>query len=228
MIKASSKILLTLLMPMLLLCVSGCVEMEQRIVLRADGSAEFGFHYSIPMDSYAILQESQAIIQDWQDQGAGNAMQDLNWIFNEKLARKYFSSEDIRLKHYWITEKEGRRHVRLICEVRNLRRALRTGKLGDFRLVKTEEGNYRFSAELVRTQLMNVDSSQEDAELLREITRGMVIQLYVQTPSRILETSGAQLDGRRVVWRFDADEDWWFLFESPKVFVTFSGDGLEF
>ena len=228
MINATTKTLLTLLTLLLLLGATGCIEMEQRILLRADGGAEFGFHYSIPMDSYELLQESQAIIQDWQDQGAGNAMKDLNWIFNEKLARKYFSGENIRLRHYWITEKEGRRHVRLICEVRNLRRALRTGKLGDFRLVKTKDGNYRFSAELVRTQLMDANLSKEDTELLREITRGMVIQLYVQTPSRILDTSGAQLDGRRVVWRFDADEDWWFLFESPKVFVTFSGDGVEF
>lgn len=217
---------LSLLLAVALL-VGGCVELEQAIEIRADGGARLALHYSVPLESYAVLAETQAIIQDWQgDVDETGRDRGLHWFFNEALAREYFSGPNLSLESYRVYDEDDRRHVELVCEASNLSQELRSGRLGDFRLTKTDGDVYRLDAELARTQYAETRLSAQDKDLLREITRGLVIELTVRTPTPILETSGEKVDARRVVWRFDAEEDWWFLFETPAVFVTFEGGDL--
>ena len=70
------------------------------------------------------------------------------WFFNEALAKETFSGEGIRLREWTTWAKDGRRHVRIVCDLQNMAKGLATGKFGDFTYMKLESGEYLLRAEL--------------------------------------------------------------------------------
>jgi hypothetical protein len=206
-----------LLLPCLL--AAGCIHLEQRIQINPNGSGVVTYEYSVAEDTFGTLAAGQMAIGSWQSPAAGG----LAWFASERAVSEYFADSGFQVQLYRASRREGRREVRIVILANDLQRALETGKLGDFRLERTPEGNWRFGGKPPAAATMKKPSEEEVARL-RALCDDLWLRLEVTTPAPILTTTAKERRERQAVWLFDPGTDDSFLRERPRIEVVYQGE----
>ena len=72
-----------------LMFLSGCVHLDEYIEINGDGSAKLVFTYSVPKSTSDLLNDSESVLQDLNNNLLGRTVPR---IFDEKSMREYLST----------------------------------------------------------------------------------------------------------------------------------------
>ena len=102
---------------MLALLLTGCLELEQKIVLAADGSAVFTYIYDIPNENLPVIEGYFASLTP-----ANNS------FLSEAAVKKFYNrpQDGIEWRGYKRTTKNNRTMIQIIILTRNFEKALKT------------------------------------------------------------------------------------------------------
>lgn len=209
------------------LCLCGCVEFEQRLLILPDGSGEIAFTYSVEESQLNTLTHAQAAVESLQGRGQqaqNRTAAQLQWMFNTEVARQFFSGDGIKLERYLVFTRGERKVVQVLCAVKNMRQALATGRFGDFTLTRNADGNWVLGMELPEGP---EKVSDERVAQLKTLCKGLKLKLVIQTPTAITaKLGGGKAEDQRVEWDFDLDKDDTFLRSMRPIQVVFDGQKL--
>lgn len=197
----------------------GCIHLDQRIQINPNGSGVVTYEYSVAEDAFGALAAGRLAIGSWQSPPAGG----LPWFASERAARSHFAAPEFEVQFYRASRRDGRRVVRLVVLAHDLRSALAGGRLGDFRLERTPEGNWRFASAPPVRAAAAAPPSEEEVARLRALCDDLWLRLTVDTAGPVLDTTAPERGERRAVWVFDPGVDDSFLRERPRLEVVFKG-----
>ena len=115
---------------MLALLLTGCLELEQKIVVAADGSAVFTYIYDIPNENLPVVEGYFAALTP-----ADNS------FLSEAAVKKFYNrpQDGIELRGYKKTTKNNRTMIQIIVLTRNLEKALKTDCFPSIAFTKAAE-----------------------------------------------------------------------------------------
>lgn len=201
------------------LFAAGCIHLEQRVQINPNGSGVVTYEYAVAEDVFATLVAGRMAIGSWQSPPAAG----LSWFASERAVNEHFAAPEFEVQLYRANRREGRRVIRIVVLAANLQRALETGKLGDFRLDRTPEGNWRFASKPPAGPITEKPSEEEVARL-RALCDDLWLRLEVTTPRPILGTTAKDRRERQAVWLFDPATDDSFLRERPRIELVYQGN----
>ncbi|MDX9979455.1 MAG: hypothetical protein RBU25_05320 [Lentisphaeria bacterium] len=208
-----------LFLSLLGLLAAGCIHLEQRVQINPNGSGVVTYEYSVAEDVFATLAAGHLAIGSWQSPPAAG----LSWFASERAVNEHFTAPEFEVQLYRASRRDGRRAVRIVVLAPNLQQALDTGKLGDFRLARTPEGNWRF-ASLPPGGPPAVKPSEAEVARLRALCDDLWLRLEVSTPGPVLATTAKDRRERQAVWLFDPATDDSFLRARPRIELVYQGD----
>lgn len=179
--------------------LTGCLLLEQELVLEEENRGRMTVRLSLPEDVYDdVVRNSRFAV--WFDPIAG--------------ASRYSAAAGFGLNRYRSYLHEGRRHLAIETRIDDFEKALASGVPGPFS--RSREGEHtRLEARLAATSL---DLRQRDD--LADLTRGMRLVLTVRVPGVIVETNATDHGKRKATWVIAPDRHG--AIEWPEVlYVTF-------
>lgn len=201
------------------LLAAGCIHLEQRVQINPNGSGVVTYEYSVAEDVFAALAAGHLAVGSWQSPPAAG----LSWFASERAVNEHFTAPEFEVQLYRVNRRDGRRVIRIVVLTPSLQRALDTGKLGDFRLARTPEGNWRFASQPPAGPAAAKPSEAEVARL-RALCDDLWLRLEVSTPAPILDTTAKDRRERQAVWLFDPATDDSFLRVRPRIELVYRGD----
>lgn len=218
-----------LFLPLLLLG-AGCLELDQRITINADGSGEVEFRYTVPERTLPVLAAGQARVLELQGRtpaADASSPQRLYWFLSEDATRAWFAGTPLKLESYTATARDGQRLVAILVRATDMRKALNSGLLGDFKLTRTGAGDYTLAAQLPEPEAApQATPDAQRLKALQDALQGLKIRLRIQTPTPITLTSAANPSVMQATWDFDPARQPELFSRPPKIEVTFSGKEL--
>ena len=212
---------LALLLTCLALLGTGCVDVEQTLVINKNGSATYEIKYDI---SEQTIEHMKAMyeLRDQMAAGPGSTvslepMDERTRVFFDPeegaLAKQVeaYSKYGITLDRIRVESKRGVREVRLKVSATSLG-ALATSDLFPaygFSISKTHSGDYEFYrvpgkfGEAPRLDM----SDPETLKMLIPFFNGFRVSSKVQVPSQIMETNAAIETRYSSTWTYDFDKD---------------------
>ena len=179
---------------MLALVLTGCFELEQKIVLAADGSAVFTYIYNIPNENLPVIEGYFASLTP-----ANNS------FLSEAAVKKFYNrpQDGIELRGYKRTTKNNRTTIQIFPSIA---------------YSKAEE-NAPNRLEL-KFPLPPEDASDQDIAQIAALCKGLKLSCELQVPSAIKNTIGHKRTPRSAVWHFSAGNAAAQIFKTlPPVFV---------
>jgi hypothetical protein len=192
---------------------AGCVQLEQDLTLKGDGSGTVRFAYAVPEAEQTLTQQAAREMLKHSLALGGNTRlpQDMT---DAELKKQFegFAKHGVKLEQLATERKPGRtirRGVISFKTLEGLARALlaeRTVALtrdarGNFQLLQQPGGGQTVSSRLA------VVAAEDANPLVAELFRGFRATLRVTTPGRILDGNAAQTEGTTALWRFDYAAD---------------------
>ena len=211
--------------------VSGCLEMEQKITIREDGSAAVSLSYSIPEEDYRFFQEMQDLIQEQQTGTRPETAEERLWMFNEEQARSHFNQSGMSLQSYeqGTNEQEGRRYASIVFNLDDLRESIQAGHIGNFMLEsadRTEKEDreahifrFRMPAHVQEQQISRPRG--EHAETLEKLLEKVEINIVVETPRPIISATGEITNEDIVRWSLSPGEENDYFLRPPEIEVKY-------
>lgn len=210
--------------------LAGCVQVEQTLTLRADGSGEMRLHYAAPLESVQAMEDMArraALVEE-------EVETPLN--FDEKAIREDFEAYrplGVTLDEVSIVDREGARHVDLHILFTSLKGLTETEFISDRSLTLRRIGPdaYELRQQAERpAELSSVlgDAGPEGEALLLQMLKGFRAVVRIEVPGTIQETNGQREGDRVSVWEFRVDEDPAALqrLQQFDLRLTFQGAGL--
>ena len=188
---------------MLALLLTGCLELEQKIVVAADGSAVFTYIYDIPNENLPVV-EGYFAAQTPAD----------NSFLSEAAVKKFYNrpQDGIELRGYKRTTKNNRTMIQIIILTRNLEKALKTDCFPSIAFTKAAE-NTPNRLEL-KFPAPPEDASDEEIAQIAGLCKGLKLS------SAIKNTIGHKRTPRSAIWHFSADNAAAPIFKTlPPVYV---------
>jgi hypothetical protein len=199
-----------LLMPQLavmilaLVCMlcGGCLELQQSVELRRDGSAYVTYDYSLPLETVPVLEDMQNVIDEGTGEAGAVAGHGGNGFLNRVAVENFCAkTPGVALRRYTSHDSQGLRKIHYEIEAKNGESAINQGVFGAFRLETLEDGRHRIYAELPQG-VSHLNAERTAA--LKQLTEGMRLRLAVQVPTPIEETTGTLVNHRLTAsWAFD-------------------------
>ncbi|MFW5997005.1 MAG: hypothetical protein ACOCZS_03030 [Verrucomicrobiota bacterium] len=224
---------LSFLLPFLTipLLISGCIHFKQEIRIKADGSMEVEYLYSLPEEYISAFATGKEVIEE--KQGERDSADYLAWPLNEELAREMFNSDNLTLDIYREWREEGRQYVRLKVLVNDLTAVDRNSPLPYFTLTqleRAEEGKYvyRFSLQKPFSKGWQDDNDvpEDRRRELNLLLEDLRMELLVKVPGTITYASGGVSDKTEVSWQFTNNDrqpaEW--LRKEPELTILFESD----
>ncbi len=199
------------------LLLGGCIHLEQRVQINPNGSGLITYDYSVAEETFGTVAAGKMAIGSWRNPPVGG----LNWFASERAVNEYFAGDQFEVQYYRISRKGGRREVRIIVLAKDLQAALATGKIGDFRLEQTPEGNWRFHNAVPDKPAKKL--TEDELDRLRALCDDLWLRLVVVTPGPIVEATTKDKEETQATWLFDPAADDSFLREHPRIDVTYQG-----
>ena len=201
------------------LAVSGCLQLEQKLLLNGDGSMVVNYHYSLATDNEALLTTGAGVIQGWQHRNPGGDA----WFTSEEAVRLHFAAAGVQLQNYRSYVEAGRRHVELLLFAASGPTALNAGAFGPLRCVRLADGRVRLTVELPKVPLAAAGLGVEDLVALAQDLR---LSLEIGVPGEVVETTAKKPGKTSVRWEFDPAKDTTFLRFTPRLNCTFEAKHL--
>lgn len=208
--------------------LSGCIEVEQTLVLKKDGSGVVHLNYAIS-DERAEQMEmlNETFYAD--DEGSGGEPLSLNFT-EEDIRRDFreFEPYGVRLESVKTTKRDGWTYRNLVISFRDLKGLAQTGFLANrnVSLVRNAKGDYVF------TQAGGGASGavpQYPADpFTQRLFEGFRAVINVRTPGKILQTNAQRKTQDTATWIFDLDEDPEAVqnVQAVAIQIVFAGKGL--
>ena len=216
-------------LPFLLLS-AGCLELDQRITINADGSGEVEFRYTVPARTLPVLAAGQAKVLELQGRTpAADAVTPnrLYWFLSEGATRTWFAGTPLKLESYTTTVRDGQQLVAILVRAADMRKALNSGLIGDFKLTRTGAGDYTLAAQLPEAEAApETVPDAKRVKALQDALQGMKLRLRIQTPTPIIVTSAPNPSVMQATWEFEPARQPELFSHPPKIEVTFSGKEL--
>ena len=191
------------------LLLTGCLELEQKIVLAADGSAVFTYIYEIPNENLPLIEGYFASLTP-----ANNS------FLSENAVKKFYNrpQDGIELRGYKRTTKNNRTTIQIIILTRNFEKAMKTDCFPSIAYTKATE-NTPNRLEL-KFPPPPEDWTEEEIEQIASLCKGLKLSCELQVPSAIKNTIGHKRTPRSAVWHFSADNAAAQIFKTlPPVYV---------
>lgn len=209
----------------LLLLLSACIKVDQRLTLHADGSGVFAVNYGMREDS--ITQIEAMARQE------GDSSPALPFQFDEKQVRKDFAvyaRDGVELQSFTPSVTGGWKFVELGMTFRSLDGLMKTGFLSDRKLSlqRRPDGNYLLSQQPDSPHLPSANATNAAVqEMMASLMKGFHASMAVETPGPVLESNGSAT-GRVVSWVFDLEQDAQAISRAQQMEmrVVFAGRGL--
>ncbi len=212
----------------LLVLFCGCVEVEQTLTLKSDGSGLVDITYAISEDQAARLQAmASGLYEDEEDRSMGIDASDEE-IRNEF---KEYEAHGVVLQSVKTASRAGQKQRRLVIAFQSLDGLAQSGFLSDrnVSLLRNAQGDYVFTQAGGSNgdELMTANEIASDP-LMAQMMKGFKVTLRIRTPSRIVQTNAPEKDEQTAVWRFDLDSDPAAVDKVARLVtqVTFEGRGL--
>lgn len=197
------------------LLLGGCIHLEQRIQINPNGAGVITYEYSVAEETFGTVAAGRMAIGGWQDPPVAG----LNWFASERAVNEYFAGDEFEVQQYRTTRQGGRRHVRIVVLAKDIQAALATGKIGDFRLDQTPEGNWRFHGAEPAKPAKKLSDAEVDK--LRALCDDLWLRLIVVTPNPIVTATTKDREETQATWLFDPGADDSFLRERPRIEVVY-------
>ena len=225
---------------LLLLTCLGCLRLEEKLMLRADGSGILEMQYVIPESTLAQLKAMRRLRgQLAAIEGEEAEIKDdeytrfMLYYGSEDIEKKFkqYEKHGVQLERLKVETREARRHVEIKAVFRDISQLQNTALFPHhgFTLVKQSDGNYFFR----RNALTHGDDptprpSKEDIQTLTPILRGFYVTLQINTPGRIIRTNARRKSLYRAEWVFDFTQDpnAFTDFQNQEYRIAFEGKGL--
>lgn len=202
------------------LIATGCIQLEQTVLLNGDGSLAVTCHYSVATDSVGLLATGARVIQEWQ----GRADEMPPWFTSEAAVRQHFAATGVTLQRYRSYQAGGRHHVELLLFAEYGPAALNSGLFGPLRCDRLADGSVRLWADLPQPSL---PSAGLDPQALRALTQDLVLRLDLRVPGTILSTTAPRHSRNAATWVFDPGQDDAFLTAVPRLECAFDARRLD-
>ena len=215
---------------------AGCVQLEQDLTLKADGSGVVQVAYAAPEGEQTMMQQAaQAMLQQTLAvSGGGNRLpQDMSDADIKKQFEAY-AKLGVKLEQLSTERKAGRvirRGVISFKTLDGLAHALLPERT--VALTRDARGNYQLvqqsGGERTMASRIGTVAADDSNPLVAELFKGFRATLRVTTPGKILDGNATQMEGATAVWRFDFDRDAQAvtkLLQRP-MRLTFAGAGLK-
>jgi hypothetical protein len=213
---------------------AGCVQLEQDLTLKADGSGFVSVAYAAPEAEQTMMQQAARAMlsQTLAASGTNRLPQDMSDAEIRKQFEGY-AKFGVRLEQLTTERKAGRvirRGLISFKTLAGLARALlpeRTVSLthdarGNYQLAQQAGGGNTLAGRLAAV------AADDSNPLVAELFRGFRATVRVTAPGRVLDANAAQAEGATAVWRFDFDRDAQAvakLLQRP-MRLSFAGQGL--
>lgn len=200
--------------------VTGCVEIEQRVLLNGDGSLAVRTRYSLATESEGLLAAGAQTIRGWQ----GRTAADEAWFTSEATVRQHFAGTGVTVQSYGSSESRGRRQVELQVFAERGVAVLNAGILGPLRCDRRPDGRLRVWAELpaVAARAPGLDETA-----LKALCQDLRLRLEVCVPGEIVETTAPKRARGEASWEFDPAKDASFLRAPPRIECVFEAKRLD-
>jgi hypothetical protein len=218
---------------MLLLAVTGCIRVEQTIILNEDGSGTVKLAYAVTEQNAAML---EAAMQN--SEGAGAMPQSGSIMgFTEETVRMQFKELEpygVTLKEVNSETRDGWQHLEMAAAFESLKGLAQTPLLSDraVSLTKTRNGNYKFRQKAGDEQPSMAAGAADNPQMqqaIQEMMKGFRVQIRIQTPGEIIKSSAPEAAEREAIWTFDLEKDADAVQQVEKLdmWVIFEGKGLD-
>lgn len=202
---------------LVLLFFNGCIEFQEYIKIKKDGSALVEFSYSISEKDFAIFSSFESILL--KSQNLKPARKQLPRIFDEKSIKNYLKLfQGTELITFRTFKKDKRRYAFISLEVKNLSKSLKKGLLGNIIFVQDKEKNYIIELPL---KLSKFSFSNK-----KELLKGLNLKLRIETPGKIITSSAQKESDHTAVWEISEKNVASFFANKKKFYLKFSGAKL--
>ena len=220
----------------LLSTLTGCLQVDQTLVLEKDGSGTLDLSYAM---SEETLQQWQGVARQMLgSSGPDDGSPVMPFDFSDQEIRadfKEYEGDGVILRSVQSETRDGWKTRRLRIGFRSLAGVARTGFLADrnISLVKDANGNYVFTQQPggdgnLPPELSALAEPGAEA-LFSDMMKGFKAAVRVKTPGRILETNAPEKEDRQAAWTFDLDRDPQALqkVQVASLRIVFEGKGLD-
>lgn len=245
-----------LMVPAAILALTGCLKLDQTLKIEPDGSGTLEVVYGMSEQTLAQMEAMEKMAANVPEEAGveTQTQSDAPLEFNAAKIREDFEAknlEGVELQEVSSEVRDGWKFMKVKMAFDDLASLQKTDFFEDsgMRIAKNENGDY------VMTQTMGsgdsampmaagekpednaMNSPDENAavddkvlESMAAIFAGMRITLTVLAPSDIVETNATEVEGNRVSWVYDIDEDpkaLSKLHRQEEMRVVFSGKGVD-
>lgn len=210
---------------------TGCLRVDQDLVLNADGTGRLHVRYGMKQET---LRQIEASAPSASDAGGASATKSPFLRFDEKQVRedfKVYARDGVTLASFRAEEKEGWRYVDLDMRFASLPGLLKTEFLSDRRLTlgRNAAGDYVLEQHPDNPHVPEKHAEDQAAQdMLREVMKGFRATMTVTAPGEVIDSNGTAT-GRVVSWVFDLEQDPQAMAKAQKLSmrVVFKGTGLQ-
>ncbi len=194
---------LTYLFPLFAVCLvlTGCLRIQQEIEIQEKNTGAFKIQVSLPIKVYKEFVVGQG--------GQTEA------YFDPEKGAAYFAEKDgFQISKYRIFDHEDRKYIQIEGKMTDLKKALASGKLGNFEMKTVEKST------TLRLK-WNLPADAAPKHKISKAAAGLKMFLKIKVPGKITETTSPQKERKEASWTFNADADRKFLEHPPKIEVTY-------
>jgi len=216
------------LLGVFLLTLTGCIDVEQTLILNSDGSGTIHMVYGVSEQGTAQMQELARSMQE----AGGSDAEPMSLDFNDDDIRNDFKEYvpyGVALESVKTESRDGWKYRTLVITFRDLQGLAESGFLSDqaISLVKDGDGNYIFTQSSSSNGESMLPADEMDP-FTAKLMKGFRAVLRVRPPTRILRTNAQQKNEREAAWVFDLNEDSMALknMQGATMQVVFDGKGV--
>ena len=182
-----------LLIPLALL-LAGCLQLEQTIALKKDGSAIVTMIYAIPEKYLPPMTAAHQAIATWQQQD-----KETNWFMNQQAVKDFFNRPEygVSLLVYKQYNKDSHVYTEIVVHAKHAQKACEQGFFGQ---VSMDQHSLT-----VQTPKDLDDMPAKQIHELRKLCGNMTLALEVITPQTITRTNGLKRAENKAFWKLSAD-----------------------
>jgi hypothetical protein len=220
---------------------SGCITVEETIVLEDKGSGSLRLKYSIPEQTVSQLQGMLTLKQQLADAAAkpeAGEADPLTRLFVSSSADqlrqelKSYEKHGVKVHEVQFDNRHGRRNVLVVLDFEDVFRLneIPVFPLHQIELATTPDGNYAMT---LRSTLEDRDelpdmTDENNVRLVQPLLAGFKVDLSIMPPGPVLRTDGVRQSSRAASWTFDFDRDAEAVanLQAANMTVIFGGEGI--
>lgn len=216
--------------------LTGCVKVDQTLILEEDGSGTVDLTYGMSEES---ISEWQDVARNMLDSSSADSSSPvMPFDFSDEDVRndfKEFEHDGVTLRSLKTEARDGWKFRRMVIDFKNLAALAKAGFLGDrdISLMKDPQGNYIFTQQVGREGNLPPELAAFTGisanSLFSGMMQGFKAMIRVKTPGRIIETNAPEKSERQAEWMFDLERDPEALqkVQEASLRIVFEGKGLD-